>query len=117
VASTVTRWRSTVPYRDLEQQRVQRFASRADLDAAHCTAEEREEYEPHIAFGNVVYAEVDYAEILRQAEVQAQIIVWTAATTISRSYGLGCTLSSPTPYDPARSAHIIQAKQWRAWRT
>jgi predicted GTPase len=68
--------RHPMPYGDLEQERVQRFASLADLDAAHCTAEEREEYEPHIAFGNVVFAGVDYTEILKQAEAQAQVIVW-----------------------------------------
>jgi predicted GTPase len=48
----------------------------ADLDAAQCTAEEREEYEPHIAVGNVVFAGVDYAEVLRMAEAEADIIVW-----------------------------------------
>ena len=54
-----------MPYGDLERQRVQRFATREDLDAARCTAEEREEYEPHIAAGNVVFAGVDYAAITR----------------------------------------------------
>src|SRR5580765_1539434 len=52
--------RHPMPYGDLERQRVQRLASRADLDAAQCTAEEREEYEPHLAVGNVVFAGVDY---------------------------------------------------------
>jgi len=55
---------------------VQRFASAADLDKADCTAEEREEYEPHIAVGNIVFAGVDYAEILRAAEAQSDVIVW-----------------------------------------
>ena len=59
--------RHPMPYGDLERQRVQRFATRADLDAAGCTVEEREEYEPHLAAGNVVFAGVDYAEILAQA--------------------------------------------------
>lgn len=68
--------RHPMPYGDLEQERVQRFATRADLDAAHCTAEEREEYEPHLAFGNVVFAGVDYQAILQQAEAEADIIVW-----------------------------------------
>jgi predicted GTPase len=58
--------RHPMPYGDLASERVQRFASRADLDAAHCTAEEREEYEPHIDAGNVVFAGVDYAAILAQ---------------------------------------------------
>lgn len=68
--------RHPMPYGDLVKARVQRFASIADLDAANCTAEEREEYEPHIAAGNVVFAGVDYAEILRMAELDAQLIVW-----------------------------------------
>ena len=49
------------------KQHAQRFASMTDLDAAQCSAEEREEYEPHIALGNVVFAGVDYAEVLRMA--------------------------------------------------
>jgi predicted GTPase len=68
--------RHPMPYGDLAQERVQRFAARADLDAAKCTAEEREEYEPHIAAGNVVFAGVDYAAILAAAEAEADIIVW-----------------------------------------
>ncbi|HZP36344.1 MAG TPA: cyclic 2,3-diphosphoglycerate synthase [Methylomirabilota bacterium] len=68
--------RHPMPYGDLERQRVQRFASRADLDAAGCTAEEREEYEPHLAAGNVVFAGVDYAAIVERAEQEADLIVW-----------------------------------------
>jgi predicted GTPase len=65
-----------MPYGDLERQAAQRFATRADLKAADCTIEEREEYEPHLALGNVVYAGVNYAAILAQAEVEADIILW-----------------------------------------
>jgi predicted GTPase len=65
-----------MPYGDLERQRVQRFARRDDLDAARCTAEEREEYEPHLAAGNVVFSGVDYAAIVEAAEREADIIVW-----------------------------------------
>jgi predicted GTPase len=68
--------RHPMPYGDLEQQAAQRFASRADLDAAGCTIEEREEYEPHIAAGNAVYAGVDYERILRRAEREADLILW-----------------------------------------
>lgn len=68
--------RHPMPYGDLEQQRVQRFATRADLDVASCTIEEREEYEPHIAAGNVVFAGVDYATILAAAEKEACVILW-----------------------------------------
>lgn len=68
--------RHPMPYGDLERQRVQRFASREDLDVAECTIEEREEYEPHIAAGSVVFAGVDYADILGRAEQEADVIVW-----------------------------------------
>ncbi len=68
--------RHPMPYGDLERQRVQRFASRADLDAAGCTAEEREEYEPHLACGHVVFAGVDYADILAAAQQEAEILLW-----------------------------------------
>lgn len=68
--------RHPMPYGDLERQRVQRFATLDDLDRADCTVEEREEYEPHIAAGNVVYAGVDYAEVIERAGQDADIIVW-----------------------------------------
>ncbi len=68
--------RHPMPYGDLERQAVQRFASRADLDAAACTVEEREEYEPHIAVGNTVWAGVDYARIVAQASQEADLLLW-----------------------------------------
>jgi predicted GTPase len=68
--------RHPMPYADLERQRVQRFEKLADLDAAACTIEEREEYEPHLAAGNVVFAGVDYARITEQAAAGADLIVW-----------------------------------------
>ena len=68
--------RHPMPYGDLAAQRVQRFATRADLEAAQCTIEEREEYEPHIAAGSVVYAGVDYAQILERAQRDANLILW-----------------------------------------
>lgn len=89
--SQVTRWlsrllrdrglsvaviRHPMPYGDLESQAVQRFHSPADLDAAQCTIEEREEYEPHIAIGNVVFAGVDYARVVGLAGREADVILW-----------------------------------------
>ncbi len=89
--SQVTRWiarqlrqrglkvaaiRHPMPYGELERQAVQRFARMEDLDSADCTIEEREEYEPHIALGTVVYAGVDYGAILAQAEQEADVILW-----------------------------------------
>src|SRR5210317_1109229 len=68
--------RHPMPYGDLERQAVQRFSSRDDLDRAACTVEEREEYEPHLLLGNVVYAGVDYAGITRHAEAEADVILW-----------------------------------------
>jgi predicted GTPase len=68
--------RHPMAYGELASARAQRFASLADLDASRCSAEEREEYEPHIAVGNVVFAGVDYAEVLRLAEREADLVVW-----------------------------------------
>jgi predicted GTPase len=68
--------RHPMPYGDLTKQVVQRFGSFEDLDKHNCTIEEREEYEPHIDRGNVVYAGVDYEKILRQAEQEADVILW-----------------------------------------
>lgn len=68
--------RHPMPYGDLVKQRVQRFASYDDLDKYECTIEEREEYEPHLDNGVIVYAGVDYAEILAQAEKEVDIILW-----------------------------------------
>lgn len=68
--------RHPMPYGDLTKQICQRFASLSDMDKHHCTIEEREEYEPHIQQGTVVYAGVDYGVILKQAEKEAEVIVW-----------------------------------------
>ncbi len=68
--------RHPMPYGDLVKQKVQRFASYDDLDLHECTIEEREEYEPHIDNGVIVYAGVDYEAILRQAEQEVDIVLW-----------------------------------------
>jgi predicted GTPase len=68
--------RHPMPYGDLKKQVWQRYASYADLDKYDCTIEEREEYEPHIDKGIIVYAGVDYARILEEAQKEAEIIVW-----------------------------------------
>lgn len=67
--------RHPMPYGDLKHP-VQRFSSFRDLDTYGCTFEEREEYEPHVREGNVVYAGIDYAEVLKEAEREAEVIVW-----------------------------------------
>lgn len=68
--------RHPMPYGDLMAEKIQRFATLEDLQKNHCTIEEMEEYEPHLRLGNVVYAGVDYGEILRQAEKEADVILW-----------------------------------------
>src|SRR5919199_448230 len=68
--------RHPMPYGDLTQQAVQRFERYEDLDAADATIEEREEYEPHLAEGNLVFAGIDYERILRAAEAEADVILW-----------------------------------------
>jgi len=68
--------RHPMPYGDLSKQAVQRFASYEDLEKNDCTIEEREEYEPHISNGVIVYAGVDYERILREAEEEVDIILW-----------------------------------------
>ena len=68
--------RHPMPYGDLVKQRVQRFSTLQDLDRHECTIEEREEYEPHLVEGAVVYAGVDYQEILRQAESESDVLLW-----------------------------------------
>jgi predicted GTPase len=68
--------RHPMPYGDLTKQRAQRFASYDDLEAQDCTIEEREEYEPHLAEGNLVFAGIDYAAILDLAEAEADVILW-----------------------------------------
>jgi predicted GTPase len=68
--------RHPMPYGDLTKQAVQRFERYEDLDAADATIEEREEYEPHIAEGNLVFAGVDYGAILERAEQEADVVVW-----------------------------------------
>ncbi len=89
-----------MPYGDLAAQACERFATYADLDKYKCTIEEREEYEPHIDMGAVIYAGVDYEMIVREAEKEADVIIWDgAATMISRS---SCPISRSRRRSPAR---------------
>ena len=68
--------RHPMPYGNLEKQRVQRFGAIADLKKHECTIEEIEEYEPHIVSGTIIYAGVDYGDILAQAQEEADVILW-----------------------------------------
>ncbi|MCR4403965.1 MAG: cyclic 2,3-diphosphoglycerate synthase [Candidatus Acetothermia bacterium] len=89
--------RHPMPYGDLVKQAVQRFASYADLDRHNCTIEEREEYEPHLDRGNVVFAGVDYERILREAEREADLILWDGGNNDFPFYkaDLWITLADP----------------------
>jgi predicted GTPase len=68
--------RHPMPYGNLKKQRVQRFATVEDLDREQCTIEEREEYEPHVQSGTIIYSGVDYAAIVAEAEKEADVIIW-----------------------------------------
>lgn len=97
--------RHPMPYGDLVQQRVQRFAAYADLDKHRCTIEEREEYEPHIDRGAVVYAGVDYAAIVHQAEQEADVIVWDGGNNDYAFYRPDVYI---TVADPHRPGHELR---------
>jgi predicted GTPase len=96
--------RHPMPYGDLAAQAVQRFATRNDLDRHDCTIEEREEYEPHLEEGTVVYAGVDYAEILHQAEKEADIILWDGGNNDTCFYAADLEI---VVTDPHRAGHEL----------
>ncbi len=92
--------RHPMPYGNLVEQRVQRFATLEDLDKHKCTIEEREEYEPHIVRGNVIYAGVDYEAILREAEKEADIIVWDGGNNDLPFYHTDLHITVADPHRP-----------------
>ena len=96
--------RHPMPYGDLEKQAVQRYATYADLDKHECTIEEREEYEPHIDRGIIVYAGVDYEKILRQAEKEADVILWDGGNNDTPFYvpNLHIVIADPHRAEHAR---------------
>ena len=96
--------RHPMPYGDLAAQRAQRFGSLADLDLHKCTIEEREEYEPHIIEGTPVYAGVDYETILRQAEKEADVILWDGGNNDTSFYRPDLSI---TVLDPHRAGHEL----------
>jgi predicted GTPase len=97
--------RHPMPYGDLVKQKVQRYASFEDLDKYECTIEEREEYEPHVARGGVIYAGVDYEAILREAEKEADIILWDGGNNDMSFYQPDITF---TVADPHRAGHELR---------
>jgi predicted GTPase len=111
--------RHPMPYGDLVRQKVQRFAKLEDLDYHRCTIEEREEYEPHIASGGVIYAGVDYGAILAEAEKEADVIVWDGGNNDLPFYKADLEIVVADPHRPGhelryhpgeanlRRAHVV----------
>lgn len=92
--------RHPMPYGDLAAQAVQRFATMADIDQQQCTIEEREEYEPHISRGTIVYAGVDYEMILREAEKEAGVILWDGGNNDTPFYTSDLEIVIADPHRP-----------------
>lgn len=96
--------RHPMPYGDLSEQVLQRYEKLEDLDKYNCTIEEMEEYEPHIAMGSIIYAGVDYEAILRQAEREAEVIVWDGGNNDMTFYKSDLTI---VVADPLRPGHEV----------
>ena len=94
--------RHPMPYGDLTRQIVQRFSSYEDFDTHNCTIEEREEYEPVVAMGAVVYAGIDYEKILREAEKEADVIVWDGGNNDAPFFKPDVNI---VVFDPHRAGH------------
>ena len=110
--------RHPMPYGDLTKQAVQRFESYEDLDAADCTIEEREEYEPHLAEGNVVFAGVDYARDPRRGRAGGRRDpLGRRQQRHARSSGPTCTSSSSTRIGRGTSSATTRARRTCAWPT
>ena len=96
--------RHPMPYGDLAAQAVQRFAALSDLDLHKCTIEEREEYEPHITSGTVIYAGVDYGAILEQAQAECDVLLWDGGNNDIPFYSPDVWI---TLVDPLRAGHEL----------
>lgn len=96
--------RHPMPYGDLNKQRVQRYKTVDDLARNQCTVEEMEEYEPHIVNGTIIYAGVDYADILHEAEKEADVIIWDGGNNDMSFYKPDLTI---TVADPHRPGHEV----------
>ena len=105
MGKTTVAIRHPMPYGDLARQAVQRFATYEDLKAHDCTIEEREEYEPHIDNGVIVYAGADYGAILKEAEKEADVIVWDGGNNDTPFYKPDLWI---TVTDPHRAGHELE---------
>ena len=92
--------RHPMPYGNLAEQKVQRYAELSDLDKYKCTIEEREEYEPHIASGTIIYAGVDYEAIIREAEKEADVILWDGGNNDLSFYETDLLITIVDPHRP-----------------
>ncbi len=92
--------RHPMPYGDLSKQIVQRFATVEDLHTHNCTIEEMEEYEPHITSGTIIYAGVDYEKILREAEKEADVIIWDGGNNDMSFYKPNLNICVADPHRP-----------------
>jgi len=97
--------RHPMPYGDLVKQISQRYGKMEDLDKYECTIEEMEEYEPHIKMGSIIYAGVDYEKILREAEKEADVIVWDGGNNDTSFYAADLSI---VVADPLRPGHELQ---------
>jgi predicted GTPase len=97
--------RHPMPYGDLKAQKVQRFAKLSDLELHKCTIEEMEEYEPHIAKGRVIYSGVDYEAIIREAEREADVIIWDGGNNDTSFYKSDLEI---VVVDPHRAGHELK---------
>jgi predicted GTPase len=102
IGKTVVAVRHPMPYGDLTKQVVQRFATYEDVRKHNCTMEEREEYEPMIEMGAVIYAGIDYEKILRQAEKEADVIVWDGGNNDTPFFAPDIHI---VLFDPHRAGH------------
>jgi predicted GTPase len=102
--------RHPMPYGDLVAQKVQRFAEVADLEKHKCTIEEMEEYEPHIVAGGVIYAGVDYEAILREAEKEADIILWDGGNNDTPFYQSDLHVVVADPHRPGHETSYFPSE-------
>jgi predicted GTPase len=102
--------RHPMPYGDLVAQKVQRFAEVADLEKHKCTIEEMEEYEPHIVAGGVIYAGVDYEAILREAEKEADIILWDGGNNDTPFYQSDLHIVVADPHRPGHELNYFPSE-------
>lgn len=101
----VTAVRHPMPYGDLTKQICQRFADLSDIDKHDCTIEEREEYEPHVMAGNVIFAGVDYGKILAEAEKEGDVVLWDGGNNDTAFYKPDLYI---TVVDPLRPTHEVR---------